>query len=299
MRGRCANCYVVDSAYDAPSARLAEESGVDIVFVGDSAANNVLGYPDTTPISMDEMVMLARAARRTTKHAFFLVDMHLPGVEVRPLRQMTGGSEFDEVFLEEVRLPADALLGPLHGGWNVAMATLTNERGHIGSAGISLARRLDAIAGMGGVDGPVDADRVATLTERLLACDVYEVAISDTIGVAHPGDICRVLDVVLARVPVEQIALHLHDTRGTALANVLTALSYGVFTFDASAGGLGGCPFAPGAAGNVGTEDLLYTLHGLGIDTHVSLDRMTAATRFISRVLNRAPRSRYAQAVAG
>ena len=86
----------------------------------------------------DRGILLARTDPDAPRHAgisFFLVDMHAPGIEVRPLRQMTGGSEFDEVFLDEVRLPADALLGPLHGGWGVAMATLTNERGHIGSAG--------------------------------------------------------------------------------------------------------------------------------------------------------------------
>jgi alkylation response protein AidB-like acyl-CoA dehydrogenase len=117
----------------------------------------------------DRGILLARTDADAPRHAgisFFLVDMHLPGIEVRPLRQMTGGSEFDEVFLDEVRLPAEALLGPLHGGWEVAMATLTNERGHIGSAGISLARRLDAIAGMGGADGAVATDRLAALVAR-------------------------------------------------------------------------------------------------------------------------------------
>ena len=89
-----------------------------------------------------------------------------PGIEVRPLRQMTGGSEFDEVFLDEVHLPDDALLGPLHGGWGVAMATLTNERGYIGSAGISLARRLDAIAALDGAEDAVTRDRLAELVAR-------------------------------------------------------------------------------------------------------------------------------------
>jgi len=117
----------------------------------------------------DRGILLARTDPDAPRHAgisFFLVDMHAPGVEARPLRQMTGGSEFDEVFLDEVRLPADALLGPLHGGWGVAMATLTNERGHIGSAGISLARRLDAIAAMDGADGAVARDRLAELVTR-------------------------------------------------------------------------------------------------------------------------------------
>ena len=88
----------------------------------------------------------------------------------------------------------------------------------------------------------------------------------------HPGDVLRVLGAVSARLPLQQIALHFHDTRGTALANVLAGLDYGVTTFDSSAGGLGGCPYAPGAAGNLATEDLLYMLNGLGIDTGVSID---------------------------
>ncbi|MGH9084397.1 MAG: acyl-CoA dehydrogenase family protein [Acidimicrobiales bacterium] len=117
----------------------------------------------------DRGILLARTDPAAPRHAgisFFLIDMHLPGIDVRPLRQMTGGSEFDEVFLDEVRLPADALLGPLHGGWGVAMATLTNERGHIGSAGISLARRLDAIGALQGAGDAVTRDRLAELLTR-------------------------------------------------------------------------------------------------------------------------------------
>jgi hypothetical protein len=117
----------------------------------------------------DRGILLARTDPDAPRHAgisFFLVDMALPGIDVRPLRQMTGGSEFDEVFLEGVRLPADALLGPLHGGWGVAMATLTNERGYIGSAGISLARRLDALASLEGADDAVTRDRLAALVAR-------------------------------------------------------------------------------------------------------------------------------------
>jgi alkylation response protein AidB-like acyl-CoA dehydrogenase len=117
----------------------------------------------------DRGILLARTDPDAPRHAgisFFLVDMHAPGIEVRPLRQMTGESDFDEVFLDAVHLPAEALLGPLHGGWGVAMATLTNERGHIGSAGISLARRLDAIASLGGADDLVSRDRLAELVSR-------------------------------------------------------------------------------------------------------------------------------------
>jgi alkylation response protein AidB-like acyl-CoA dehydrogenase len=114
-------------------------------------------------------ILLARTDPDAPRHAgisFFLIDMDRPGVEVRPLRQMTGGSDFDEVFLDEVRLPADSLLGPLHGGWGVAMATLTNERGHIGSAGVSLGRRLDALAALAGPADPLATDRLATLLAR-------------------------------------------------------------------------------------------------------------------------------------
>ncbi|MEX2292779.1 MAG: acyl-CoA dehydrogenase family protein [Acidimicrobiales bacterium] len=119
----------------------------------------------------DRAILLARTDPSARPHAgisFFLVNMHLAGIDVRPLRQMTGGSEFDEVFLDQVRLPADSLLGPMHGGWGVAMATLTNERGHIGSAGISLGRRLDAIASQRtAVPGdPIAQDRVAELLSR-------------------------------------------------------------------------------------------------------------------------------------
>jgi alkylation response protein AidB-like acyl-CoA dehydrogenase len=113
---------------------------------------------------------MARTDPDAAKHkgiSFFLLDMHLPGVEVRPLRQMTGGSEFDEVFLDEVRVPAGCLLGPLHEGWGVGMATLTNERGHIGASAIGLGRRIDAMAALGGDDlGAVERERLAELIGR-------------------------------------------------------------------------------------------------------------------------------------
>jgi isopropylmalate/homocitrate/citramalate synthase len=147
-------------------------------------------------------------------------------------------------------------------------------------------------------EGDVSPDKVAGLTSRLLELGVFEVAVSDTIGIAHPGQVSRVLDAILTRVPVSRIALHFHDTRGTALANVLTALSYDVATFDASVGGLGGCPYAPGAAGNLATEDLVYMLDGLGVDTGVSLPALSEASRFIASRLDHPLPSRYAQAVA-
>jgi hydroxymethylglutaryl-CoA lyase len=106
-----------------------------------------------------------------------------------------------------------------------------------------------------------------------------------------------VLEAVLARVPAEHLALHFHDTRGTALANVLTALPFGITTFDASAGGLGGCPYAPGAAGNLATDDLVYMLNGLRVETGVSLPALSDASAFIASRLDHPLPSRYAQAV--
>jgi isopropylmalate/homocitrate/citramalate synthase len=147
-------------------------------------------------------------------------------------------------------------------------------------------------------EGDVAPGTVAELTARLLELGVFEVAISDTIGIAHPGQVMRVLDTVLRRIPVSRIALHFHDTRGTALANVMTALSYEVATFDASVGGLGGCPYAPGAAGNLATEDLIYVLSGLSVETGVSLPALTKASQFIAARLDHPLPSRYAQAVA-
>ena len=145
-------------------------------------------------------------------------------------------------------------------------------------------------------EGPVAPERVAGVAARLAELGVFEVAISDTIGIAHPGQVPGVLDAVLARLPAQQVALHFHDTRGTALANVLASLPYGIATFDAAAGGLGGCPFAPGAAGNLATDDLIYMLDGLGIETGVSLAAVSDASRFIAAKIDHRLPSRYAQA---
>jgi len=147
-------------------------------------------------------------------------------------------------------------------------------------------------------EGEIAPQRVAEVAERLTAAGVFEVAVSDTIGIAHPGQVPRVLEAVLARVPANRIALHFHDTRGMALANVLTALPFGIDTFDASAGGLGGCPYAPGASGNLATDDLIYMLDGLGAETGVSLAGVSEASRFIASRLDHPLPSRFAQSEA-
>ncbi len=141
-------------------------------------------------------------------------------------------------------------------------------------------------------EGPVDEGVVAALCARLLEVGCFEVSVSDTIGVATPGDVARVLGAVLSTCPVERVALHLHDTRGTALACIVRALDLGVGVFDAAAGGAGGCPFAPGAAGNVASEDVVYLLHGMGLDTGVDLARAVAASRALEAALGRRLSSR-------
>jgi hydroxymethylglutaryl-CoA lyase len=146
-------------------------------------------------------------------------------------------------------------------------------------------------------EGAVEPAAVADVSAALIDMGAYEVAVSDTIGVAHPAQVPRVLEAVARRVPLGRIALHFHDTRGTALANVLIALQHGVAVFDASAGGLGGCPYAPGATGNLATEDLLYMLEGFGIETGVSLPKALAAARFIEPKVGHPLPSRYAAAV--
>lgn len=136
-------------------------------------------------------------------------------------------------------------------------------------------------------EGEVSADAVVRVSSRLLDFGVDQVAISDTIGAAAPTDVDRVLAALARTIPRERIALHFHDTYGTALANVVAGLDGGITTFDASAGGLGGCPYAPGASGNLATEDLVYLLERMGIATGVSLEKLAAASQPIAALLAR------------
>jgi len=136
-------------------------------------------------------------------------------------------------------------------------------------------------------EGAVDPGRVADIVERLRAAGCYQVSLGDTIGVGTPGQTRAILDLVLRRASPESVALHMHDTRGTALANVLAALDRGIRTFDASIGGLGGCPYAPGASGNLATEDLVYMLHGMGLETGVDYGRLIEAGALAERLVGR------------
>lgn len=143
-------------------------------------------------------------------------------------------------------------------------------------------------------EGPIAPDAVAEVTQKLIDLGCYEVSLGDTIGRGTPGETQRLLDAVLKRVEAAKMAVHFHDTWGQALANILTALDYGISTVDASVGGLGGCPYAPGATGNVATEDVLYMLEGLGLDTGVDLNAVIDTAWFVSDTLGRPPRSKSA-----
>ncbi|ANB61386.1 hydroxymethylglutaryl-CoA lyase [Anoxybacteroides amylolyticum] len=147
-------------------------------------------------------------------------------------------------------------------------------------------------------EGMVSIEQVSDVAEKLLDMGIDELSLGDTIGVANPRQVEQVLTVLLKRFPKEKLAMHFHDTRGTALANVLMSLQMGITTFDSSLGGLGGCPYAPGASGNVATDDLLYMLHGMGISTGVDLDRLTEAALFIQEKIGRALNSHHLQTIA-
>lgn len=138
---------------------------------------------------------------------------------------------------------------------------------------------------------------VVDICAKLIAMGCDEISIGDTIGVGVPSQVDDLLALLLKRIDLERIAFHFHDTRGTALANVYAALQGGVHIFDSSAGGLGGCPYAPGATGNVGTEDVLYLLHTMGIDTGIDLAKIRKASRFISNTLGHSLTSKAFQAM--
>ena len=148
-------------------------------------------------------------------------------------------------------------------------------------------------------EGEIAPERVAEVSERLVGMGCYEISLGDTIGVGTPGKARAMVESVAARVPLGQLAVHFHDTYGQALANIHACLELGMATVDSSVAGLGGCPYAPGATGNVASEDVLYLLDGLGIGTGVDLAKLAAAGAFISEHLDRQPVSKVALAMAG
>ena len=160
------------------------------------------------------------------------------------------------------------------------------------AAGIPVRGYVSVVVGCP-YEGDVAPERVVALGSQLLEMGCYELSLGDTIGVGTPRQVNALLEAFAAAgVPMSRLALHLHDTRGMAIANVVAGLCAGVRTFDASAGGLGGCPYAPGATGNLATEDLVYLLDGLGLDCGVDLESLGAVSAWMGEILNKAPASR-------
>ena len=140
--------------------------------------------------------------------------------------------------------------------------------------------------------GEVPLENVVNLAEKMLEMGCYEISLGDTIGIGTPLQAKKMVETVAEKVPVSNLALHFHDTRGQALANIYACLELGVSVIDTSVSGLGGCPYAPGASGNVATEDVVYMLHGIGIKTGVDIEKLIETGRFISDVFGRLPQSR-------
>ena len=135
-------------------------------------------------------------------------------------------------------------------------------------------------------EGVVAVENVVRVAESLAEMGIDEISIGDTIGVATPNQVVDLASALQERMPVERLAMHFHDTRGTALANIVAALQMQISTFDSASGGLGGCPYAPGASGNVATEDVLYLLHGMGIETGVDLEKVRLASQTLAGALD-------------
>jgi len=192
------------------------------------------------------------------------------------LRRIAVFTAASETFTQKnIRMTIDESLRGFEAAVRVALADGMSVRGYVSTCFVCP------------YEGEVPKEKVREVSERLLGIGVDQVAISDTIGAAAPTDVHRTVGYVLERVPRDRIALHFHDTYGTALANVFAGLQLGIDTFDSSAGGLGGCPFAPGAAGNVATEDLVYMLDRMGIETGVSLEGVLDAARIVGTALGR------------
>jgi len=152
----------------------------------------------------------------------------------------------------------------------------------------------------GNTEGESDIELTVKMTRKLLAMGCYEVSLGDTVGIGTPLQTQRILEALFYKgVSPGQVAMHLHDTRGTALANALVGLEMGITTFDASVGGLGGSPYAKGAAGNVATEDLVYMLHGMGIQTGIDLGKLVEAAKIAQELVGHPLTSKYFKAATG
>jgi hydroxymethylglutaryl-CoA lyase len=164
------------------------------------------------------------------------------------------------------------------------------------AAGVKIRGYISCVLGCP-YEGEVSFDTVSMIAQKLLEKGCYEVSLGDTIGVGTAGLATELIEVLGRQLPVAQLAAHFHDTYGQALANIHAVMQCGIAVVDSSVAGLGGCPYAKGATGNVATEDVVYMLHGMGIDTGVDMDKLLEAGRFISDFLGREPVSRAATAL--
>jgi isopropylmalate/homocitrate/citramalate synthase len=246
-------------------------------------------HPRAVP-QLSDAADVMRALRRTKGVTFSALVPNQRGLE----RAMASGVERIAVFTaasntfarRNINMSIDESLGTFAPVVRDALAAGISVRGYVSTCFVCP------------YEGSIAPARVRDVVDALLGLGVDEVAVSDTIGAAVPGDLVPTVGPLLDLVPAERIALHLHDTYGTALANVYAAMQMGITAFDASAGGLGGCPYAPGAAGNLATEDLVYMLERMGIETGVDLDRLFAASRLIAEALGRDLPSRQYQRLA-
>ncbi|AXR06244.1 hydroxymethylglutaryl-CoA lyase [Salinimonas sediminis] len=166
------------------------------------------------------------------------------------------------------------------------------------TAGIKVRGYVSCVLGCP-YEGDVAAESVARVAKSMAEMGCYEISLGDTIGTGTALKTAAMLQAVIAVVPAKQLAVHFHDTYGQALTNIYVALSQGISVIDSAIAGLGGCPYAKGASGNVATEDVLYMLNGMGIHTGISMDKLLDATRFISKALERKPLSKAANALMG
>lgn len=179
-----------------------------------------------------------------------------------------------------------------------AIATSTEVAKQARAAGMRVRCYLSTVWGCP-YEGVTPVSSVVDVVTRLADVGFYQLSLGDTIGIGTPTQTADIVGEVSKIIPLEQIALHLHDTRGTALANALVGLSMGVTTFDSSIGGLGGCPYAPGAAGNLSTEDLVYMLQGMGVETGIDIDKLVEAGELSQELIGRKLPGKYLQAALG
>lgn len=245
--------------------------------------------PKAVPQMADTDAVLARI-RRKPGVSYPAITFNLKGFEralAAKVEEVAVGSAASETFSQR---NANA---SVQESLDRSQAICEAARGH----GIRVRGYVSCVLGCP-YEGETSVGLVAEVAAKLLAMGCYEVSLGDTIGVGTPEKAKRMIEATAKAVPLDKLALHFHDTYGQALANIYAGLELGIAVVDSSVSGLGGCPYAPGAAGNVASEDVLYMLNGLGIETGVDLDRLAEAGRFITGHLGRLPASKVALAMS-